>query len=560
MENLQSELYQFCVKFVMLNKVIRLFNTIKYLKFKQISWRAINLFPRFIKYVSNPPIILDNIHIERFIAKNSSTNDFKNFTFLNETYNLKSIGWDNSNLSKLWLYNLHYFNYIIQSEYSDLQKSKQLDLIENWIDCNPFGKGTGWEPYPTSLRIINWIKWHWSTRSLSNKAIISLWNQILWLNKRPEFHLLGNHLFINAKALLFATVFFKQNETSSIFKTASSIISNELNEQFLSDGSQFELSPMYHSLAMEDLLDILTIANYLPNSFPVLEFKDKYYKGMLWLDTMKYKNDELSHFNDCSNGIAPTYKELDEFASIIGLSHLDKINGKLFYHQKSGYIVYRDNNSHLIADVGNVGPDYLPGHSHADTLSFELAVRNHRIIVNSGTSVYGISQERLRQRGTQAHSTIEIDNTNSTEVWSGFRVARRARPFDVKVNYNKLENETNFIASHNGYSRLKGNPIHTRLWKFNGKEWQIKDSISGNNNIITSRYYLHPEIQIRKNNIGFVLSKNNFDLVFFKTNLLNDCKIIDTSYHDEFGIVKSNKCIQIITTSPCSIITNLILY
>jgi hypothetical protein len=70
---------------------------------------------------------------------------------------------------------------------------------------------------------------------------------------------------------------------------------------------------------------------------------------------MKYKNDELSHFNDCSNGIAPTFKELDEFASIIGLNHLDKINGKLFYHQKSGYIVYRDNNSHLIADVGNVG-------------------------------------------------------------------------------------------------------------------------------------------------------------------------------------------------------------
>ncbi len=186
------------------------------------------------------------------------------------------------------------------------------------------------------------------------------------------------------------------------------------------------------------------------------------------------------------------------------------------YHQKSGNIVYRENNSHLIADVGNVGLDYLPGHSHPDILSFELAVRNHRIIVNSGTSVYGISQEGLRQRGTQAHSTVEIDNTNSTEIWSGFRVARRARPFDVKVDYNKIENEFNFIASHNGYFRLKGNPIHTRSWNFNGKKWKITDYISGSNNIITSRYYLHPEIQIRKSNIGFVLSKNNFDLVLFK--------------------------------------------
>ena len=80
------------------------------------------------------------------------------------------------------------------------------------------------------------------------------------------------------------------------------------------------------------------------------------------------------------------------------------------------------------ADVGEIGPDYRPGHAHADTLCFELSVFGQRLVVNSGTSEYGLGAERLRQRGTAAHSTVQIDGADSSEVWSGFRVARRARP------------------------------------------------------------------------------------------------------------------------------------
>ena len=71
---------------------------------------------------------------------------------------------------------------------------------------------------------------------------------------------MGNHLFINAKALFFSTALFQLNKNNKIYKTAISILDNELDEQFLSDGAHFELSPMYHSLAMEDLLDLLSIS------------------------------------------------------------------------------------------------------------------------------------------------------------------------------------------------------------------------------------------------------------------------------------------------------------
>ena len=81
----------------------------------------------------------------------------------------------------------------------------------------------------------------------------------------------------------------------------------------------------------------------------------------------------------------------------------------------------------LVCDVAPIGPDHLPAHAHADTLSFELSFKGRRVFVNSGTSEYGLSAERQRQRGTAAHNTLVLDEENSSEVWAGFRVARRAR-------------------------------------------------------------------------------------------------------------------------------------
>ncbi len=59
-----------------------------------------------------------------------------------------------------------------------------------------------------------------------------------------------------------------------------------------------------------------------------------------------------------------------------------------------------------LCDCAPVGPDYLPAHAHADTLSFELSLCGRRLLVNSGTSQYGTDGERQRQRGTAAHNSV----------------------------------------------------------------------------------------------------------------------------------------------------------
>ena len=66
-------------------------------------------------------------------------------------------------------------------------------------------------------------------------------------------------MFANAKALVFAGLFFTGKESDGWYQTGLYIIEKELLEQVLTDGGNFELSPMYHSIFLLDLLDLVNI-------------------------------------------------------------------------------------------------------------------------------------------------------------------------------------------------------------------------------------------------------------------------------------------------------------
>ncbi len=99
------------------------------------------------------------------------------------------------------------------------------------------------------------------------------------------------------------------------------------------------------------------------------------------------------------------------------------VNTKYLKHlNSSGYIRVKMSNMIAFIDVARVGPDYLPGHAHADTLSFEMSIFGKRVFVNGGTSEYEIGPIREIERGTASHNTVVIDNENSSETWDSFRL------------------------------------------------------------------------------------------------------------------------------------------
>lgn len=425
------------------------------------------------------------------------------FLLLGERGSLAELGWDGPQREKLWRYNQHYFDNLNAVD-AGLRGEWHRHLLDDWVRRNPPGAGNGWEPYPTSLRIVNWVKWALGGNTLSAACVHSLAVQARWLTKRLEIHLLGNHLFANAKALVFAGLFFDGDEAGRWLSTGLRILAREVPEQILPDGGHFERSTMYHALALEDMLDLGNVVREYPAALTSEQHRAcndwpaRARRMHVWLRSMCHPDGEISLFNDAALGVAPSVAELDAYADRLGLTGEAGHRSGVTHLADSGYIRLVAGDAVAILDVALVGPDYLPGHAHADTLSFELSLFGQRVLVNSGTSCYGSSAERLRQRGTGAHNTVVVDGHDSSEVWGGFRVARRARPFGLRIRPAGASAglPIDVRCAHDGYTRLPGQPVHQRHWTLDDGVFVVEDLVSGAYAVAQAHFYLHPQVTL----------------------------------------------------------------
>jgi uncharacterized heparinase superfamily protein len=361
---------------------------------------------------------------------------------------------------------------------------------------------------------------------------------------------LGNHLFANAKALVYAGLFFVGDEADTWLGKGLKILAREIPEQILPDGGQFERSPMYQALAVEDMLDLINIANaYGKKSVPnrhrqlIVSWPAIAAKMCQWLSALCHPDGDISFFNDAALGIAPRLSALNDYAGRLGLDTTEIPKTGIVHLKDSGYIRLGSDEAVALLDVAPIGPDYIPGHAHADTLSFELSLFDRRILVNSGTSVYDTSGERQRQRGTPAHNTVVIDKQNSSEVWAGFRVARRARPFALKIRREDRRN-TSVSCAHDGYRRLPGKPIHRRCWQFSPEGLKVSDAIQGDFRHAQARFHFHPECNVR--NLG---KDFGVDLTGGKKLKIavagGQAAVEPCTWHPEFGLNVKNQCLSV---------------
>jgi hypothetical protein len=148
-------------------------------------------------------------------------------------------------------------------------------------------------------------------------------------------------------------------------------------------------------------------------------------------------------------------------------------------------------------DFGPHGGTSIGAHSHADALSIELRVDGVDVIADAGTFRYS-DTKRAYYRGTEAHSTVQIDGKNQSTSGGPFLWTQTAHTtlLSHSVEPTSLDSGTaSFTAEHNGYGKVTHR--RTITTDVGHSHIEVVDHLIGEEgHNIASRFILGPTIEV----------------------------------------------------------------
>jgi uncharacterized heparinase superfamily protein len=285
-----------------------------------------------------------------------------------------------------------------------------------------------------------------------------------FLRRHLEYDVGGNHLIKGLKALAGLAIFFADER---LLRLAVRRLSRQLTKQVLADGGHFERAPAYHCQVLADLIDVSDLL-LATGRTPTDELSAVADRMRRWLGAVLTPDGQVPILND-------GYPVGPEF--LTALSPGPVPDGSLLVLPETGLVRAVVGDWHLLADVGPPCPSSLPAHAHADTFGCLVHVCKAPLLIDSGTSTYEPGPVRRHERSTAAHSTVQVDGADSTEVWGVFRAGRRAlvRGLNAHVNSSGVTCE----AVHDGFRSLRGHPMHRRRWSLTSGGLRVDDTVTG---------------------------------------------------------------------------------
>jgi uncharacterized heparinase superfamily protein len=441
------------------------------------------------------------------------------------------VDWNAAGEARLWRFHLHYFEYtgsLLFAGEAGYATFRRLAL--DWIENNTRLSGDGWHPYTISLRLPNWLqaKLVWSDRMATDRdfeqrLLASIHAQAAVLRSSLELDLRGNHLLENLRTLLWAGLAFEGKTANSWYETAFGMLQREAEEQVLADGGHFERTPSYHVAVLRLYVDVAILLERHSVAHPAW-LRLALSRLATFLQTIRGSENRLPLLKDSAGAEDNAAEELLFVSAALlddpsvrpaargGLVALLLLGPEkyqetqrwtampaqpgLYPLKETGYYVFRGSREFIVVDMGKLAPDYLPGHAHADTFTFEYSFNGRPVIVDSGVFEYEAGKWRDYFRSTRAHNTVELDGENSSEVWGGFRVGRRAR-VSVRTSTGDGRNAW-LMAEHDGYRFLPGSPVHRRCVLWSAEKYLcVVDLIeNGPFEVARNHVHFHPDVTV----------------------------------------------------------------
>jgi hypothetical protein len=377
------------------------------------------------------------------------------------------------------------------------------DVIEDWIDSNPYACSVNWAcTIEVALRILTWTWFFhvfhdsasWSDRDFRARFLSSLFLHGDFTSRHLErSDVNGNHYTANAAGLVFAGLFFGEGDAPMRWQQLGwDILCDELPKQVYPDGVDFEGSVAYHRLVLElFLLPALfrkkmgmdVSADFSNRVVAMARFTAAYCRldgsVPLWGDAddaraLPFGGQAINDHRYLIGLVAVAFGIPDleqqfsgpksEIFWLLGASPAKRLSATsrptvILTSQEfpdGGFFVMRNQLDHVFIDCAQVGLAGRGGHGHNDCLSFELVLDGIHLVSDCGAYLYTASyEERNRFRSTAWHNTPRIDEQE---------VNRFIRPdylwnlhYDAIPTVRRWEPTTErdmFCGTHFGYQRL----------------------------------------------------------------------------------------------------------
>lgn len=400
------------------------------------------------------------------------------------------VDWHDLGHTPLWRYQMQYLQPVL-----DLVLAGRVEdarrLLASWRATHEgCWDAEAWHPYPASLRLVNLCHAAAAAGSfdkLGDGVADVVAAHAAYVLAHLETDVRGNHLLENARALLTASRFFDGPPAEEWGAVAREILAAEIPEQVLADGAHFELSPMYHCIVLQRLVELVHVVGAedpLARDLltPAIDRMSTYLSSILCPD------DDIPLLGDSARGFGPQPVALLAAAGGLTGKVYERPGSGVTLHNATGVAVFRSPDVFALFDVGQVGPDYLPAHAQADALTIEVWVRGVCVVADPGVFDY-VGPEREWGRSSRAHSTITLDDRDSSEVYASFRAGGRG----VTAHTDRGETIEGSLAPWNDDARISRS---VRVLP-EGCAIEIADSVqAAPGRDVTARLHLHEDVRV----------------------------------------------------------------
>jgi len=437
--------------------------------------------------------------------------------------------------------------YLLKEVFDELDTSDdiKIHLMLEWITKSN-NVHLAWTGFNCAMRIINWLK---ILNDISPENIPrnswsiiqqSIYHQHRYNLSNIENHIPGNHVLFQYYSAWLISEIFSGWETKIDSECSLQKLFKEIDVEFLDSGLHFELSTHYHlQISLVGLYLIGHLRNLnreVPNGLMSIINKAAAVAG----------NFVIGNYypligDGCYNFFHENYDEdIQNFYHLRDkYLHTKKMDPITNYYDQ--YIVFKNNNFHMIFDVGEIGLNQNPGHGHADLLSIVLGYNKIPIFIDPGTFQYNTKEESLILKRTSSHNTATVNGEDQAKLWGFFRWAYL--PKDILSKYNINDDDTMYAEGEFlGYRHL-GGIKHKRSIKIKDNSAVIKDILKGKlGNSIQVNFILHPDIIVEKKDNSIILSAGlyKFELSSNTKNIIPTVQdiMIYVSYNEPTSSIK----------------------